>query len=39
MTQPLSQELAKYLQFTNVRPDATREDMVKHAELSSAVSI
>ena len=34
MTQPLSQELAKYLQFTNVRPDATRADMLHHAELS-----
>ncbi len=29
-----AQQIARLLQFTNVRPDATREDMRKHAELS-----
>jgi deoxyribose-phosphate aldolase len=31
-----SQTLANYIQYTNVRPDATREEIVAHAEQSQA---
>lgn len=30
-----NKELAKHIQFTNTSPNATRKDLIKHAELSS----